>query len=319
MNYTSEWNGSGKRMAVAMALAIGAFVLPICGNSGSASAATTTSTASRPPDTASIVAGAKFDSNAHKLLPAAIKSSKTLVVGMDATKGKPWAYLGTNGQIEGLVREVADSLGTILGVKIETKNTPFLNLIPGLQAGRFQLTIAPMLQSSKRLKVLDMVGWIHGGSSFMVRSTSDHNDLAMSNVICGMVLGGVTGTSEAALMTAQGKKCKEQGKAPIQLHLFPKSTDNILALKAGRVEAISTSTAQIGYIASIDPSLKRSGGSFNSGLSSMAMIKGSPLAPAIVAAFQSFIDSGVYDKLLSAYGMDSLAMKHSVLDQEAKK
>ncbi len=305
--------GRKRILGVTAALLVGAASF-----ASSAFAADASADAYKAPDVAPIVAQAAYDPAAHELLPPAMRKSGVLVVGMDATKGIPWAYLGRDGQIQGLTRDVADSLAKVLGVKADIKNTPFENLVPGLQADRFQLTIAPMLQTPKRLKILDMIGWIHGGSSFMVRKSSTLADLSMSDAICGMVLGGVSGTSEAHLMEVQAKKCAADGKKPIQLHLFPKSTDNILALKAGRVEAISTSTAQIGYIASVDPSLKRSGEPFNSGLSSMALAKDSPLAPAIVAAFKSLIASGVYGKLLSAYGLDILAMKHSVLNEMAK-
>jgi polar amino acid transport system substrate-binding protein len=262
----------------------------------------------------SVKAG-QVDQEAADLLPEDVKASKTLVVAMDATQGKPFTfYAADNKTITGLTKDLSDALGQALGVKMDVKNTSFDSLIPGLQAKRYGLSIAPMLMTDKRLESVDMIGWIHGGSAFMIAKGKGKPDLTLADT-CGMTVGAVTGSVEAQALSDQSAQCAAGSKAPISIKLFPHTTDGIVALTAGRIDAYDTAAAQAGYITKGNAQLAQSGEPYNSGTSSMALPKDSDAAQAVTKAFQYLIDQGVYKSILDKYGLSNLAVPSASLNK----
>ncbi|HEX6444398.1 MAG TPA: ABC transporter substrate-binding protein [Streptosporangiales bacterium] len=253
------------------------------------------------------------DAKAAKLLPASLVKSG-LVVAMDGTQGKPFTYYGSdNKTLAGVTVDLGDALGKALGVKVTVKNTSFDSLIPGLAAGRYDLAIAPMLMTPERLKQVDMIGWVHGGSSFVVKKGVGKPDLTPS-AVCGMTVGAATGSVEAEALAAQSTKCVKAGKKPVQRKLFPHATDGVVALTAGRLDAYDTASAQAAFIAKQNGQVTQSGHPYSSGTSSMALPKGSKAAQAVAAGLQHLIDTGAYKQILSRYGMQGLAVPAAAVD-----
>jgi len=300
-----------RRSCRAIALLLGTMMaLTACGGDSGTTGANSTAGSARPSATIDVTKDAK----AADLLSPKTKSSGRLVVAMDATQGKPFTfYANDNKTIDGLAKDLSDALGKALGVKMDVQNTSFDSLIPGLQAQRYDLSIAPMLMTEKRLQSVDMIGWIHGGSAFMIVKGQGKENLTLANV-CGMTVGAVTGSVEAQALANQSTACTTAGKDAVSVKLFPHTTDGIVALTAGRLEAYDTAAAQSAYIAKSSDQLAQSGEPYNSGTSSMALPKDSADAKAIEAALQSLIDSGAYKKILDHFGVDNLAVPSASLN-----
>ena len=288
--------------------------------SGGASSSAAQQTGSSPAAPVGSSAGqssapqVSVDSSAAGLLPQDVRSKGTLVVAMDGSQGKPFTYFGPdNKTMQGLTVDLASALGATLGVKLQVENTSFDSLIPGLQASRYDLTVAPMLMTSTRLKTVDMIGWIHGGSAFVVMKAGGTTDLSLDK-LCGMTVGAQTGSVEANALDEQNGKCTAAGKKSISIKLYPHATDGVVALSAGRIDAYDTAAAQAGYIAASSAQLTQSGKPYNSGTSSMALPKGSPIAKAVTAALQHLIDTGAYKAILAKYGVTSLAVPSAQLN-----
>lgn len=255
------------------------------------------------------------DSTAAALLPDDVRTRGTLVVAMDGSQGKPFTFFGPdNKTLEGLTVDLANALGGALGVKLQFENTSFDSLIPGLQASRYDLTVAPMLMTPTRLKNVDMIGWIHGGSAFLVLKSGGPTDLSLDK-LCGMTVGAQTGSVEANALNEQNDKCKSAAQQEISIKLFPHATDGVLALTAGRIQAFDTAAAQAGYIAASNSGdVTQSGKPYNSGTSSMALPKDSTVAKALTAALQHLIDTGAYKSILAKYGLTNLAVPSASLN-----
>ena len=258
----------------------------------------------------------KVDQAAKDLLPADVASKGAIKVVMDGTQGKPFTYFaaGSSKQMEGLTADLTTAIGKALGVKVEIGNTSFDNLIPGLQAGRFDLAVAPMLMTDERLKSVDMIGWLHGGSSFLVAKSGGQDGMTLDKT-CGMTIGAASGSVEAIALEEQSDACVADGRKPVTRKLYPHTTDGLVALTAGRLDAFDSAAAQTGYMAKANADLKQSGEPYSSGTSSMAMPKDSKLAPAFEAALQSLIDSGVYAKIVEKYGVQHLAVPSASLNK----
>lgn len=254
------------------------------------------------------------DSDPAALLPSDVKAKGTIVVAMDGSQGQPFTFFASdNTTMEGLTVDLANALGDALGLKFKVENTSFDALIPGLQAKRYDLTIAPMLMTPTRLASVDMIGWLHGGSAFLVMKSGGPTDVTLDS-LCGKTVGAQTGSVEAAALDEQTAKCTQSGKSGISIKLFPHATDGVVALTAGRIEVYDTAAAQAGYMAESTDGITQSGEPYNSGTSSMALQKDSPIAKAVTAALQKLIDDGTYKKILDKYGVGELAVPSASLN-----
>jgi polar amino acid transport system substrate-binding protein len=249
-------------------------------------------------------------------LPDSVAKSGKLVIATDATSGEPFASYDADGvSIVGIVPDLAYRIGDALGVDVELRQVVFANLIPGLAAGRYDFSLAPMLDTDERQQQVDFVDFIRGGSQFVVaKDDADApKDLTPADA-CGLAIGVATGSVEEISLTEQNEKCG----TPIEIMSFKTNNEGILALTSGRIDAYATAAAQAGYIADTDNErLDLSGEAFRGGLSAMAFPKESENLPVIQATLQQFIDDGTYEEVLTTYGVQHLAVEFAGMNNEA--
>jgi len=258
------------------------------------------------------------DADLRAMLPKDVADSGTLVIATDATIGEPFAsYDDDNTTIVGLAPDLAYAIGDELGMNVELHHVVFANLIPGLEAKRYQFSVAPMLDTEEREKQVDFIDYIRGGSAFIVAKDGDQpRDLTVEDM-CGLRVGVAQGSVEEIAMGEQTTKCTDAGKKPIEILSFKTNNEGILALTSDRADVYATAAAQAGYIAKNDDQrLATSGDPFSSGLSGMAFPSESPLLPVVQAALQKLIDSGAYTDILASYGVDYLSVDRAGVNNE---
>ncbi len=252
------------------------------------------------------------------LLPEDVRSAGTINIVMDATQGEPFTFFADGSDaMQGITADMASVLAQALDLEVNYSNVPFDGLITGLQAQRYDLSIAPMLMTDERLTKVDMIGFLIGGSRFLVPEGSEHTALTLDDT-CGLHIGATSGSVEAAALDEQSTACVEDGREAIEIDLFPRTSEGIVALTSGRLDAYDTASAAAGYISAQNPQLTASGDPYNSGVSSMALQKDSDLSEAVEAAFQHVIDEGAYEQILAKYGVEDLAVPHSSLNEPAQ-
>lgn len=258
------------------------------------------------------------DADSAALLPEAIKSAGTINIVMDATQGEPFTFFDDgNDEMQGITADIASGIAQSLDLELEFHNVPFDGLITGLQSQRYDLSVAPMLMTDERLTKVDMLGFLIGGSRFLVTEDSEHTELTLDDA-CGLHVGATTGSVEAAALTEQSETCEADGREPVELDLFPRTSEGIVAVTSGRLDAYDTASAAAGYISANNPRLVASGSPYNSGVSSMALPKDSELSEAIESALQHMIDEGYYGEVLDKYGVQDLAVPRASLNEPAQ-
>jgi polar amino acid transport system substrate-binding protein len=124
-------------------LALCAVVVVGCGSSSSSSsssgAATSTAAAS-----SSAASGGSAASGANaavvKLVPSSIKSKGTLTVASDASYA-PNEFFASDGKtIIGMDADLSDALAAAMGLKAKVVNATFNGIIPGLAAGKYDMS-----------------------------------------------------------------------------------------------------------------------------------------------------------------------------------
>jgi len=169
-----------------------------CGGS-SKKAATTTTT----PSTTTTSANAKIAAE----VPAAIKSKGTLTVATDATY-PPNEFVASNGTtVTGWDPELAQALASVLGLKVKLVNATFATIIPGIQSGKYGLSMSSFTDTKERQKVVDFVTYFTAGTSFYVKTSGGPTINSLAD-LCGHSVGVETGTTQADDAKAQSAKCK---------------------------------------------------------------------------------------------------------------
>lgn len=303
-----------RTFATITALAVAALGLAAC-SSDAAGTAQTASSANTADINHHAAAGTPVEELVAQL-PAEVADDGVLVIATDATIGEPFASYDEDGvTIVGIVPDLAYAIGDALGVDVELRQVVFANLIPGLAAGRYDLSLAPMLDTDERQQQVDFVDYLKGGSQFIVaKDAADAPKNLSPEDACGLAIGVTTGSVEEISLTEQNASCP----TPIEIMSFKTNNEGILALTSGRIAAYATAAAQAGYIAQTDNErLALSGEPFRGGLSAMAFPKESELLPVVQATLQHLIDEGTYSAVLSNYGSEQLAVPFAGRNNEA--
>jgi polar amino acid transport system substrate-binding protein len=295
-----------------MASAIGAIAivaLSACGSSGGSG------DSAAPGGSGAPVGTLAADSQLRSQLPADVRSKGSLVMATDATIGAPFATFGSdNKTVVGLNVDIANAIGQLLGIKIDTVNTPFGTFIPGLQSKRYDFSVSVMLDTKEREQVVDFVDYIKDGSGFLVRSDDPNSALKLSD-LCGMKAAAISGSVEQQDLEDQTKKCKSAGKAPIAISIFAENAQGVLALTSGRVDVWVGDSDQNAWLKQQNNgTVKQSGVPFNAAVDGMAIVKGSPLVPVLQKAMQALMDNGTYKKILAHYGVQGSAITKATLN-----
>jgi polar amino acid transport system substrate-binding protein len=298
------WRRPGRLLLAASAACLAAGVVAGCGSGSSPSSGSSNSSGNAAsPTSARVTAGAPLARD----VPAAWRG-KTLTVAV--TVFPPYEVL-SNDQITGLDPDIYQALGRELGVRFHIVQTAFDSIIPGLQAGRYQLA-SPMGDFVERQQVLDMADYAEGSSSLLVPSSATFRPKTVME-LCGQVIGIESGSAETGVTSVLNQRCKAAGKPGVTIRTFPDVSSATVAVTSGQIRGVLTDAAANAYAAqqakgSFD-NLPLTGGSGIPGWGAtfaMGTPKGSGLAAALVAGLKQLAANGTYKKIFSKYGLLSL-------------
>ena len=291
-----------KTKALAAGLAATAMVVLAACSSGS-----TPSAASRANSTAAVAEDAAL----HAALPSELKSAGVLKVATDATVGAPFAtFASDNTTITGLDVDLANALGQVLGVKVQFVNVPFDGLIPGLEGGRYDVSVSTMLDTKKREAAVDFVDFMKDGSGFLVRGDYSGAPVTLQS-LCGKSVGVLRGSFEESTIEAQNAKCAPQ----IGIKVFQDKNTAYLALDNGRIDVFADALAQINYnAASSNGKFKAGGEPFGVALIGMGVAKNSPLVSVLQQALQKLIDDGQYKAIMTKNKIDASGIDKATIN-----
>jgi polar amino acid transport system substrate-binding protein len=298
------WRRPGRLLLAASAACLAAGVVAGCGSGSSPSSGSSNSSGSAAsPTSAKVTAGAPLAQD----MPAAWRG-KTLTVAV--TVFPPYEVLSSD-QITGLDPDIYQALGRELGVRFHIVQTAFDSIIPGLQAGRYQVA-SPMGDFVERQRVLDMADYAVGSSSLLVPSSATFRPKTVME-LCGQAIGIESGSAETGVASVLNQRCKAAGKPAVTIRTFPDVSSATVAATSGQIRGVLTDAAANAYAAqqakgSFD-NLRLSGGSDIPGWGAtfaMGTPKGSGLAAALVAGLKQLAANGTYKKIFSKYGLLSL-------------
>lgn len=287
---------SGARRTAPLALSALALAGILAGCSAGAAA--------EPAPTAS----AAFDQELHDALPQSVRDSGVLRLGSPTTNA-PYITKPA-GEAEGLIPELADAVGEVLGVKIEIVETPFPGLVPALGAGRIDAIWSVMNDTVEREQTLDLIDWIRTDSAFLIPAGNPGDVTGIAD-LCGRSAGTLRGSAQAALLDEQSATCVTDGEKPIEVLLYDDMGAGQTQLRSGKLDAYFGGTVPLKYLAAqVDggKAFEVAEETYLGGVFGIAVEKGDELAAPLLAALKATEESGAYGEILDRYqaGNDAL-------------
>jgi polar amino acid transport system substrate-binding protein len=263
-------------------------------------------------NTADISEGVKPDEAAIALLPQSYKDKGELTVAMDLSS-PPTTFLAEDNVTPiGVNPDIARLVAKKLGLKLKFMNTAFDTIIPGIDAGRYDFTATTMSATPERLKVLDMIDYLKGGSAVMVAAG---NPLNLTNdTLCGKNIAVTKGSTQQLkhLPNVSEWTCTSQGKPPINGVTLPNVQEALTQLHSKRVDGVFYDAGALAWAQIQQPKIftvlePRMDTRTNTNVA-VGLKKGSPLTPALQKALQSVLESPEYKKSLEYWGLAESAL-----------
>jgi polar amino acid transport system substrate-binding protein len=170
-------------------------------------------------------------------VPSDIASKGTLSFATDAEYA-PMEYVDpANQQIVGADVDLGNALAAVMGLQTTWQNATFNAIIPGLAAGRYDMSMSAFTDTLDRQKTVDFVTYFSAGTSFYTQASGGPTITGLSS-LCGLAVGVESGTTQEADATAQSKKCTAAGKQAVNVQSFETQDAANLAMSSGRVEVV---------------------------------------------------------------------------------
>jgi len=233
----------------------------------------------------------------------------------------PQEFFDDQGNPTGSDIDIGSEIATRLGLQPQVENSVFDTIIAAVTGGKCDIIISAQNITADRLKQVDMIPYFQAGQSFVV-AKGNPKAINTTDDLCGKTIAAESGTTEADYINGTGdyktsglsKACTSKGKAAIDLKLFQKDSDALLALSAGQVDAYFADSPVAGYYTVQKPDQFALSGvpplqTAQEGISVAKDKTG--IRDAVKAALLSMINDGTYTTILKKYGDDSGAIQAS--------
>ena len=260
-----------------------------CSSSSSSNSTTTTAGSSATTTTLptkQIPEQAKLASVAA-LVPASVASTGQVTFAMDATYPPDEFVAPGSSAIVGMDADLGKAIAETMGLKPVEQNVTFDAIIPGLQAGKYDVKAG-----ATPVKTLEN--------------------------LCGKTVAVETGTVEQTDAQTQSAACKKAGHKPVTVLSYSDQNSVNQAVASGRAEAGFADSQVAGYVvAQSNGEFTLSGEAFNVAPYGIASPKGNGMAQALSAAVTALMSNGTYTEILKKWGVESGAVTSAPVNPPA--
>lgn len=223
----------------------------------------------------------------------------TLVMSINPTL-PPMQFVDSAGELKGMRVTLGNEIAKRLCLKPEYIRIEFSAMIPGLQAGRWDVINSGTFWTEERAKLMQMVQYESQAISI---SVSKGNPLKITKPedLSGKSVGVELGGFEERKIKELDKTLTDKGMKPITIRTFDNFATAYQALRAGQTEgtvSIDATAAEYAKRGEFDRALS---GLFPTPVA-LAM-KNKTLSGAIVKVLNDMQKDGSYKKLMDEYGL----------------
>jgi len=242
------------------------------------------------------------NANAVALLPNSVTSRGVLRVAIPTNEPPTQFYKEGTRYLTGVNPDIARLIGEALGLEVEIKVVNFDSIIPGMAAGRYDMTVSSMTPTDKRIAVIDFVDYMQIGNAIVVAKGQPR---LTQEALCGRRVGVLIGSYQLTTnIPDYDQKCVASGQPPIDAAQFQDTRQAISALTSARLDAVLADSPILEFAATQDPDVVISE-NYDFTPVAVGVTKEPPLVNAVAAALDTVITSGAYHEVLAKYGLDS--------------
>ena len=242
------------------------------------------------------------NANAVALLPNSVTSRGVLRVAIPTNEPPTQFYKEGTRYLTGVNPDIARLIGEALGLEVEIKVVNFDSIIPGMAAGRYDMTVSSMTPTDKRIAVIDFVDYMQIGNAIVVAKGQPR---LTQEALCGRRVGVLIGSYQLTTnIPDYDQKCVTSGQPPIDAAQFQDTRQAISALTSARLDAVLADSPILEFAATQDPDVVISE-NYDFTPVAVGVTKEPPLVNAVAAALDTVITSGAYHEVLAKYGLDS--------------
>ena len=177
---------------------------------------------------------------------ARVKSTGTLKVGTE-TEFAPFDFIDAGNHV-GLNVDLFAEIGKEMGVKIEWVALPWEGVLPGLDAGKFDMVAGPATITKARTERYRFSPPIAEATVALLKRKGDKSVMKPED-IAGKAVGGGKASAQLAQLKALAETLP--GKADVREYVG--NSEAYADLAAGRIVAVGNSLPNIAYVASQRP------------------------------------------------------------------
>jgi polar amino acid transport system substrate-binding protein len=156
--------------------------------------------------------------------------------------------ISDNGTYKGLDRDLVDAVGKELGLKVSYLDLPWTSVLPGLEAKKFDLVIAPVTITKERMKHYAFTVPIADATAALMKRADDKS-IVKPEDIAGRTVGGQKGTSQVAQLKAFAATLPKS----VEVKEYVDNNQASADLAAGRIDATVNSLPNLAYAAQQRP------------------------------------------------------------------
>ena len=156
--------------------------------------------------------------------------------------------ISDNGTYKGLDRDLIDAVGKEMGLKVSYLDLPWTSVLPGLEAKKFDLVIAPVTITKERMKRYAFSVPIADATAALMKRANDTSIMKPED-IAGKTVGGQKGTSQVEQLKAFSAKLPK----PVEVKEYVDNNQSYADLAAGRIDASVNSLPNLAYVAQQRP------------------------------------------------------------------
>ncbi|AOX67070.1 ABC transporter substrate-binding protein [Curtobacterium sp. BH-2-1-1] len=267
------------------------------------------------------------DSKLHDELPADVKQSGKLVIGIGALPSgyPPLAFTGDDQKtLTGSEPDLGRLVAAKLGLEPQVKNATWDNLFVGIDGGSVDVGLSNITVTEQRKEKYDFASYRQDNLALQVKEGSSLRFDGDPSVLAGKTIATDSGTNQEKILLGWKADLAKQGKT-ITVKYYPDANAKLLAVQSGKVDGYLGPNPTIAYQkkqnagtakATTTAGTYSGAGADLQGLIAATTKKGDGLAKPVQEAINELIDDGTYAKWLTAYNLSNEAVKRSELNPE---
>lgn len=250
------------------------------------------------------------DENLASLLPERIQEAGVMTIAAGYTH-PPVIFSTDSGQPTGIMYDLGESIAKKLGVDTEWKEVAFAGIIPGVQTGKFDISMGILADTPERQEILDFVDVLSSDATLLVKQGNPSNMTTVAEG-CGKSIGALSGATFLLTVADASRDCVAAGEPEITIKEYADFPAGQAQLLSGRLDAYISPAVVMKRVADVadggqlfDVTDER----IPNDPFAVTLRKGDgDMAEAIHGALHALVEDGTYEEILEKYDAAEFAL-----------